>query len=60
MRAKIENIEILKRFNKEILLDWSNDRHQIVSLINEDADGLIFALEELVQILRIEKHNGEI
>jgi len=60
MAAKIERIVLLNRLKKEIRLDWTNDRHQAIELETDDVDGLIKALEELIYLLGVEKHNNEI
>jgi hypothetical protein len=40
---------------KEIRIDWDNDRHQAVKISGSSPDALIYAFEEMAQLLRREQ-----
>jgi len=43
-----------------IQIDWDNNRHQFLKLGTKTSDGVIKCLEELVYLLKKERHHKEI
>lgn len=57
--AKLENFWI-DTVNREIRLDWDNDRHQAVKIKSLESNEILYSLEALCVELEIEIGSGEI